>query len=260
MDDIRVEALIGDALKRRGWTVCTAESCTGGLIAHRLTNISGSSAYVLGGVVTYSNEAKMKLIGVREATLSAHGALSAATAKAMAEGVRALFNADIALSVTGIAGPDGGTPEKPVGLVYIGLAMREGAWARRCEWSGDRQENKRQSADAALTWLIEHLKESAASATVAPVVPAPRGAPKHNAIREPSEVEAMFAHNGKVRVLRFTWKGRSWPVVSQGRQRDTGGELRTLVMTTRDRVYELMYERSSEKWFVTLASEDRLVA
>ncbi|MBL8097065.1 MAG: CinA family protein [Anaerolineales bacterium] len=251
---------LGDLLKARGQTVVTAESCTGGLIGDLITDVSGSSAFFLGGAIVYANSAKQRLLGVSQATLLQHGAVSEATAIEMAAGARRLFDADYALSATGIAGPDGGTPEKPVGLVYIGLAMREGAWARRCEWSGDRQENKRQSADAALTWLIEHLKESAASATVAPVVPAPRGAPKHNAIREPSEVEAMFAHNGKVRVLRFTWKGRSWPVVSQGRQRDTGGELRTLVMTTRDRVYELMYERSSEKWFVTLASEDRLVA
>lgn len=161
MDDIRLEALIGDALKRRGWTVCTAESCTGGLIAHRLTNISGSSAYVLGGVVTYSNEAKMKLIGVPEATLSAHGAVSAATAQAMAEGVRALFNADIALSVTGIAGPGGGSPEKPVGLVYIGLAVRDReTQVNRYLWDGDRESNKARSADAALQMLYDVAKNS----------------------------------------------------------------------------------------------------
>lgn len=139
--------------------MCTAKSCTGGLIAHRLTNISGSSAYVLGGVVTYSNEAKMKLIGVPEATLSAHGAVSAATAQAMAEGVRALFNADIALSVTGIAGPGGGWPKKPVGLVYIGLALRDReTQVNRYLWDGDRKSNKARSADAALQMIYTAAK------------------------------------------------------------------------------------------------------
>ncbi len=251
---------LGQLLKARGQTVATAESCTGGLIGDRLTDVPGSSAYFLGGAIVYANSAKQRLLGVSQTTLQQHGAVSEAVAIEMAAGARRLFDADYALSATGVAGPDGGTPDKPVGLVYIGLAMREGAWARRHVWSGDRRDNKTQTVDAALTWLIEHLTESATAPIVAPVVPTPRAVSKHNALREPSEVEAMFAHNGKVRVLRFTWKGRSWPVVSQGRQRDTGGELRTLVMTTRDRVYELLYERSTEKWFVTLASEDRLVA
>ncbi len=251
---------LGDLLKARGQTVATAESCTGGLIGDRITDVAGSSAYFLGGAIVYANSAKQRLLGVSQVTLQQHGAVSEAVAVEMAAGARRLFDADYALSATGVAGPDGGTPDKPVGLVYIGLAMREGAWARRFTWSGDRRDNKSQTVDAALTWLIEHLTESATAPTVAPVIPTPQAASKHNALREPSEVEAMFAHNGKVRVLRFTWKGRSWPVVSQGRQRDTGGELRTLVMTTRDRVYELLYERSTEKWFVTLASEDRLVA
>lgn len=257
--DERAEQL-GHLLKARGQTVATAESCTGGLIGDLITDVSGSSGYFLGGAIVYSNAAKQRLLGVSQTTLQQHGAVSEAVAIEMAAGARRLFDADYALSATGVAGPDGGTPAKPVGLVYVGLAMREGAWARRHTWQGDRRENKVQSAQAALSWLIEHLTESAAAPVVDPVAPGPRAVPKHNAIREPSDVEAMFAHNGKVRILRFTWKGRSWPVVSQGRQRDTGGELRTLVMTTRDRVYELLYERSTEKWFVTLASEDRLVA
>ncbi len=159
MEDTRLEALIGDVLKAKGWTICTAESCTGGLIAHRLTNIAGSSAYMLGGVVTYSYEAKMQLIGVPEATLNAYGAVSEPTARAMVEGVRALFNADIAISVTGIAGPGGGTAEKPVGLVYIGLAVRD----RETQivhyvWDGDRESNKARSADAALRMIYDVIK------------------------------------------------------------------------------------------------------
>lgn len=251
---------LGDLLKARGQTVATAESCTGGLIGDLITDVPGSSVYFVGGAIVYANGAKQRLLGVSQATLQQHGAVSEVVAIEMAAGARRLFDADYALSATGVAGPEGGTPEKPVGLVYVGLAMREGAWARRHTWTGDRRDNKLQTAEAALAWLVEHLNESTSAPAVAPVVPAPRATPKHNVIREPSEVEAMFAHNGKVRILRFTWKGRSWPVVSQGRQRDTGGELRTLVMTTRDRVYELLYERSTERWYVTLASEDRLVA
>src|SRR5215207_10419508 len=111
-----LEAQVGELLNARGWTICAAESCTGGLIAHRLTNIAGSSNYVLGGIVSYSNEAKQKLLGVHEATLIAHGAVSEETAAEMVQGVRAVFDADVAVSITGIAGPGGGTAEKPVGL------------------------------------------------------------------------------------------------------------------------------------------------
>ena len=153
------EVRVGDLLKAHGMTVCAAESCTGGLVMHRLTNVAGSSAYVLGGVVTYSNEAKQKLVGVREATLIAHGAVSEPTAAEMVEGVRALFDADIAVSITGIAGPGGGTPEKPVGLTYIGLMQRgQTPQVRRHIWQGDRAAIKEASASAALAWIAEALE------------------------------------------------------------------------------------------------------
>src|SRR5215207_4159221 len=111
-----LEGRVGELLNARGWTVCAAESCTGGLVMHRLTNIPGSSKYVLGGIVSYSNEAKQKLLCVHESTLIAHGAVSEETAAEMVQGVRAVFDADVAVSITGIAGPGGGTAEKPVGL------------------------------------------------------------------------------------------------------------------------------------------------
>lgn len=134
-------------------TVCAAESCTGGLLLSTLTDISGSSAYVLGGFVTYSNEAKQQFVQVREATLLAHGAVSEATAREMAAGARLAFNADYAISITGIAGPGGGTPAKPVGLVYIGLAQHHTTQVQRHIWTGTRIENKQQSVAAALMWL-----------------------------------------------------------------------------------------------------------
>lgn len=154
-----LETRVGDLLNARNWTICTAESCTGGLVAHRLTNIPGSSKYVLGGIVSYSNAAKQKLLGVREATLIAYGAVSEQTAAEMVEGVRAVFDADVAVSITGIAGPGGGTPEKPVGLTYIGLLVRgQQPQVRRHVWHGDREAVKTASANAALAWVVETLE------------------------------------------------------------------------------------------------------
>ena len=156
-----LEAQVGELLSARGWMVCTAESCTGGLVAHRLTNIAGSSNYVLGGIVSYSNQAKQKLLGVHEATLIAHGAVSEETAAEMVQGVRAVFDADVAVSITGIAGPGGGTAEKPVGLTYIGLLLRDHEpQVRRHLWQGDREAVKNASAEAALAWIVEALEPS----------------------------------------------------------------------------------------------------
>ena len=145
----------GAALIERGSSVSAAESCTGGLILSTLTDCAGSSAYVEGGLVTYSNEAKMRMLKVREETLVAHGAVSEAVAAEMALGARALFDTDYALSVTGIAGPGGGTAEKPVGLAFIGLAGRDGVVrVERHVWDGDRVENKVRSVEAALRLLL----------------------------------------------------------------------------------------------------------
>ncbi len=152
-----LEEVVGRLLLGRGMRVAVAESCTGGLIMHRLTNVSGSSRYFLGGVVAYANEVKMQVLGVPEETLAAHGAVSAETAQAMAEGVRRLFGADVALAVTGIAGPTGGTPEKPVGLTYIALATEERTFWREYRWTGSRGENKEASARAALELLCHFL-------------------------------------------------------------------------------------------------------
>jgi len=151
---------VGDILTQQGLTICTAESCTGGLILSHLTDISGSSAYVMGGIVTYSNEAKMQRVHVQEETLIQYGAVSEPTAREMAVGVRQVFDTDYALSVTGIAGPGGGTAEKPVGLTFIGLARRDGMVAvQRHVWNGDRIENKQASAYAALTLLLTVIEE-----------------------------------------------------------------------------------------------------
>jgi len=157
MSEESLELRVGELLVQRGLTVATAESCTGGLIGHLLTNVSGSSAYVLGGIIAYSNEIKQALLGVDAITLERYGAVSEPVALEMARGARLRFGADLAVSATGIAGPTGGTPEKPVGLVYIGLVARDGERCVRYVWNEDRLGNKQRSAEAALRLLLDFL-------------------------------------------------------------------------------------------------------
>lgn len=153
------ESLLGEALRLRGQTISTAESCTGGLVLHRLTNVPGSSAWVMGGVVAYDNSVKQGLLNVRETTLLRHGAVSEETAREMALGARRLLGTDLAISITGIAGPGGGTAEKPVGLTWMALALPDGRLlSERHVHDGDRLEIKRASADAALAMVIRNLK------------------------------------------------------------------------------------------------------
>ena len=139
----------------RGATVALAESCTGGLVAAAITSVPGSSGYFLGGVVSYADTAKVALLDVPPATLEAHGAVSAQVAKAMAVGARARFGASVAASVTGIAGPEGGTEAKPVGLAYVGIADDRGVDVRRFVFPGDRAAIREAAASAALEWLID---------------------------------------------------------------------------------------------------------
>lgn len=155
----RLEATVGRLLAARKLTLAVAESCTGGLIGHLITEVSGSSAYFLGGVVSYAYEAKERLLGVPHEMIVQNGVVSEPVALEMALGVRRVLHADIGLSVTGIAGPGGATPSKPVGLTYIALAAGDGQLCRRYVWSGDRSANKRQSAEAALELLKEYLEK-----------------------------------------------------------------------------------------------------
>ena len=153
-----IEEKIGRLLRQRGLRLATAESCTGGLISSRITDIPGSSDYFVGGIVAYAYEAKVALLGVSWETLQAHGAVSSETVLTMARGARQALSADIALSVSGIAGPGGGLPEKPVGTTWIGLVTTEGEWARQYLFKGDRLANKSESADEALKLLAEYLE------------------------------------------------------------------------------------------------------
>ena len=158
MADKRLEARVGEVLLAKGWTVCAAESCTGGLVLHRLTNIPGSSAYVLGGVVAYSNAVKQSVLKVRQGTLIAYGAVSEPTAIEMAQGVRALTGADVAVSITGIAGPGGGTPEKPVGTVVVAVVSNDDRRVRTFRFFGDREQVKFQASQAALDMVRRMLQ------------------------------------------------------------------------------------------------------
>lgn len=146
---------ISNLLEQRNITIATAESCSGGLIAHTLTNISGSSVYFDRGIVSYSNKAKIDLLGIKEDILEEFGAVSEQVAEAMAEGVRIKSNVDIGIATTGIAGPTGGTPEKPVGLVYIAVSLADKAIVRKYQFSGDRLQNKESTCNAALQMLLD---------------------------------------------------------------------------------------------------------
>ncbi|MFQ5673293.1 MAG: competence/damage-inducible protein A [Nitrospinales bacterium] len=157
VDEETLEGIVGSLLRARNLTLAVAESCTGGLIGHRITNVAGSSDYFLEGVVTYSNEAKMNRLGVGGELLSRHGAVSREVAVAMAEGIRRLSGADIGLSVTGIAGPAGGSRGKPVGLTYIALDAAAGGWCDKFLFPQDRVRNKERAAQAALNGLRRWL-------------------------------------------------------------------------------------------------------
>lgn len=157
-----VEKKIGDLLIKKGLSISVAESCTGGLVSSRLTDVSGSSEYIFQNIVTYSNDAKIKCLNVNVQTLDEFGAVSEQTAKEMAEGVRTFSNTDIGLSTTGIAGPTGGTQEKPVGLVYIGVSLntRTLVHKHRSDSNLSRKAIKRETAQKALELLYECILDS----------------------------------------------------------------------------------------------------
>jgi len=157
--DVNLLKKVSNLLKEKNLKVATAESCTGGLIAHTLTNISGSSDYFDRGVVSYSNKAKTDFLGVPENILKKYGAVSKEVVKIMAEGIRIKSNVDLGIATTGIAGPTGGTKEKPVGLVFIAISTSHGTYIRRYQFSGNRLQNKEQTCNASLWMIHDHLKK-----------------------------------------------------------------------------------------------------
>jgi PncC family amidohydrolase len=153
-----LEIIAGKLLRQRGWRLAVAESCTGGLVGHRLTNVAGSSTYYMGSITAYAYEAKVRLLGIKWRSLERYGAVSKQIALEMALGVRRALAADIGLSVTGIAGPGGGTPDKPVGYTWIGLSTGVYQDARQFTWDQDRIGNKVLSADATIQMLVDYLQ------------------------------------------------------------------------------------------------------
>ena len=152
-----MEDIIGNILYERGLTISVAESCTGGFIGNLITNIPGSSRYFLGGVIAYSNQSKVDLLNVSFETIEKYGAVSDQTVREMAEGVRERFNSHMGLAVTGIAGPGGGSEEKPVGTVFIGLAVKNEAFSGRYSFRGTREQIKQKSAYTSLDCVRRYL-------------------------------------------------------------------------------------------------------
>ena len=159
MIDESLIKIISNRLKKINLSIATAESCTGGLLAHLLTNISGSSEYFDRGIVTYSNKSKIELLGVNQETIKQYGAVSEETAKAMAIGIKEKSNVDIGISTTGIAGPTGGTKEKPVGLIYIGIATSKYNKVKRFIFSENRLHNKELACNESLKFLLETISK-----------------------------------------------------------------------------------------------------
>jgi len=155
-----LEQKVGSLLRQKRLTLGVVESATGGLISHLITNAPGSSDYYKGSVTAYSNEVKIKVVGVKEDTINKYGAVSHQVAEEMAQDGRKILAADICLADTGIAGPSGATPGKPVGLFYIGLSHQAGTYSQKHYFQGTREQNKHRAAEAALAWLKEYLISS----------------------------------------------------------------------------------------------------
>jgi len=158
---MKLEKLIGDYLRKTERTLAIAESCTGGLICDRITDVSGSSDYFMGGMVTYSNESKAKHLGIPSNYIKKNGAVSPQVAKKMARGVRKTFNTTFGLSTTGVAGPTGGTKRSPVGRVFIGLADGRKVWVKKLDLKGSRREIKEESTRLSLKYLYEFIRKTA---------------------------------------------------------------------------------------------------
>lgn len=251
MDQEALEYSVGQALRQRGLRLAVAESCTGGLVGHRLTNVAGSSDYFLGGVIAYANQVKEGMLGVEHATLLTYGAVSRETVLEMARGVRQRLGADVGLAVSGIAGPGGGTPEKPVGLVWIGLSAADQETARRYQFAGARLAVKEQAAQSALLLLAEYLGlPQAGSASYG------AGAAKPVDLLE-VEVRARYNSQGEALPVRLSLDSVGYQVEALGRRwKDAQGE-HILVMLVGGKVLELIYDPGAGRWYAREAAKGK---
>ena len=245
-----LEEKIGLLLVEQGLTLATAESCTGGLVAHRITNVPGSSVYFVGGIVAYANEAKESLLGVQTETLAAHGAVSEEVAREMARGARQRLGADVAVAITGIAGPSGGTPDKPVGLTYVALSAPAVELVERHVWTQGRQENKQASAEAALRLVAGYLKRQGSKR-----LRNRRGRLERAMVEfidEPVSVDVQVRSDGTATPLGFAWRSRRYRIESWGRQRTETKDSRTwrcyLVQTAGGETWELCRDMETAQW------------
>jgi nicotinamide-nucleotide amidase len=248
-----LEKKIGALLTKQGLTLATAESCTGGLVAHRITNVPGSSAYFVGGIVAYANQAKQALLGVQPATLAAHGAVSEETAREMARGARQQLGADVAVAITGIAGPAGGTPDKPVGLTYIALSALDVELVERHVWTGERLENKEASAEAVLRLVADYMKKRGAKG-----FRDHWGLPERvmvEFINEPVGVDVQMRPDGTATPLGFAWRSHHYQIESWGRQgvetKDGHTWRSYLVQTAGGETWELCRDTETAQWRLT---------
>jgi nicotinamide-nucleotide amidase len=237
---------LGEQLRQRRLTLVCAESCTGGLVSAQIVAVPGSSDYFLGGVVAYANQIKAGVLGVQETTLAEHGAVSWQTATEMATGVRRLFGVSLALSTTGIAGPSGGTPLKPVGLVYVALATSEHVWWEGHRWMGSRGENNVQTAQATLALLKRYLDGEMGDAS-----DDARGSVALPETGTPIQVELS---PGATWPSAFLWRGQRCLIESYGRRwvDDTGGR-HVLVMSQAHGTFELYHDPRQDKWYLLRA-------
>ena len=242
----KIEVQVGELLRQHQFKLATAESCTGGLIGHLITNVPGSSDYYLGGAQVYSNQIKHRLLGVRMETLEKFGAVSEETVVEMACGVREILDADIGLAVSGIAGPGGGSVDKPVGLVWIGLAAPEfkGAWENH--WGGSRVQIKESAAYHALDLLYSFLQEHKT------LERANERDKDSSSSRKPVEVWVDIDQNGNMLPTDFSLGGVKYRIDSIGRQWIRSNRRHFLVMVPIDKVYELIFDPQEGRWFLRI--------
>lgn len=257
-----IEVKIGALLTALGLTIALAESCTGGQIGDRLTDVPGSSAYFLSSAVTYAYSAKEHVLGVEHGALLSKGAVSEEVARQMAQGARRVFGADLAVAVTGIAGPGGSTPDKPVGLAHLHLSAADAEWPERHIWQEDRVGNKRRSADAALALILRYLEQqqarrAAASASPARTPQSDRSGQDTVAARRwtTAAVDAWRTPDGQVHPRAFAWRGETHIVAATGRRwiesHQDGAWHCVLVQTAAGDTFELRFQPESERWVVS---------
>lgn len=232
---MNIEKLVGEILRSKGLRLAVAESCTGGLIGHRLTNVPGSSTYYMGSITAYSYEAKVRLLGVKWPTLEEFGAVSHETVGEMALGVRRTMAADVGLSVSGIAGPGGGTEDKPVGMVVFGLSTINGIKTTTQIFEGDRISIKEQTAEYALNYLMNKLED--------------RLLVNISVEERPGRNEGHFPAS-------FIWNEQRMIVTDIGRHWDEKGKLHFLVKAGPfDNTYELQHDPEDQSWMMIKAIE-----